>query len=237
MIPYATVRSTRRKPNLEDKSEGINILMIDDHPSQVEGYSSILRNAMPDQLEVTRCFSFEDAFAIISSGLESPGMVFLDMTMPSYAERNIFSGEDMAKQIRKFLPDTMLVIITAHTETFLLYNIIRNINPEGILVKSDFHATELQSAVKLIMSGEVYYSETVRHGVRELLNRERYLDYYNRQIIMLLAQGIRTKQLPDYINMSLSAIEKRKAQLKDYFCLDRGSDDQIVSEARKLGFI
>lgn len=234
------VTHPRRKRNLkveQQKQNVVDILIIDDHPTQVAGYSSILSEVMPDRVEITRCFTFEDAFSIVSSGLVAPDIIFLDMTMPSFAEKGIFSGEDMAQQIRSYLPKSRLVIITAHSEIFFLYNLVKSIQPEGLLIKSDFHARELHEAVNTVMRNETYYSATARSGIRELLHREKYLDFYNRQIIMLLAQGIKTKHLPEYISISLSAIEKRKAQLKDYFCIDQGSDDQIVNEARKLGFI
>jgi DNA-binding NarL/FixJ family response regulator len=228
----------KRKLQVESPNQKVfDILIIDDHPTQVAGYTSILREVMSDKIDITRCFTFEDAFSIVSSGLIAPDLIFLDMTMPAFAEKGIFTGEDMAQQIRSYLPKSRLVIITAHSETFFLYNLVKNIQPEGILIKSDFHARELQEAVNTVMRNETYHSATVRNGIKALLHREKYLDFYNRQIIMLLAQGIKTKHLPEYISISLSAIEKRKAQLKDYFCIDQGSDDQIVNEARKLGFI
>ena len=211
--------------------------MIDDHPSQIEGYTYILESMFPQTLEITSCFSFADAYQMILNEDECYDIIFLDMSMPSYDECRVQNGEDMAVIIRKFRPESKIVVITAHSETFMLYNIIKKVAPEGVLVKSDFHPHELQDAFRRIIKGETYHSNTVREGIRELLSRETYLDAYNRQIIMLLAQGIRTKHLPEHMHISLSAIEKRKGQLRDYFCIDRGSDEQIVTEARKLGFI
>lgn len=234
------LQSTPKRPKRKAASvaaEALSILMIDDHPTQVEGYSSILKEAMPENLRVSRCFTFEDAFSIISNRLLQPDLVFLDMTMPSFPAQKIFSGEDMAEQIRRFLPESKLIILTAHSEAFILYNIVKKIEPEGVLVKSDFHGFELREAVRQVLRGETYYSATVKSGMRELLRREKFLDAINRQIIVLLAQGIKTKQMPQYIQISLSAIEKRKAQLKDYFFLNGGTDEQIVDEARRLGFV
>ena len=88
------------------------------------------------------------------------------------------------------------------------------------------------------MHGEIYYSETVKESINQLLSKKEFLDSINRQIIIMLSQGIKTKNLPQYLNISLSAVEKRKSQIKDYFCIsNKGSDEEIVKEARRLGFI
>jgi two-component system response regulator NreC len=217
----------------------VRILMIDDHPSQIEGYKVILSyNESGFDIETTTCYTCENAFKLITgANHESFDLIFLDKNMPSYAEKNIKSGEDLAYLIKQNFPDGKLVIITSHSEAFLLYNIVKKIDPAGLLVKSDFKSEELLLAFDAILGGDVYYSETVTKSIKELLSKETYLDSFNRQIITLLAQGIKTKSLPDYLHISLSAIEKRKAQVKDYLCLDKGTDEDIVREAKRRGFI
>ncbi len=233
------------KPKANGKPAGrscrrIKILMIDDHPSQIEGYKVILSyNESGLEIETTPCYSCEKAYRLIVEEKQRPqfDLIFLDRSMPSYGEKNISSGEDLAYLIKRYLPDVKLVIITSHSETFMLYNLLKKIDPAGILVKSDFRSEELLIAIDAILSGDTYYSETVQRSVRELISRETYLDAFNRQIITLLAQGIKTKNLPNYLHISLSAVEKRKAQVKDYLCLEKGSDEDIVKEARRRGFI
>jgi hypothetical protein len=53
----------------------------------------------------------------------------------------------------------------------------------------------------------------------------------------LLSQGVRTKSLKDHIDMSMSAIEKRKKHLKMLFDIQDGSDETLLDEARSKGFI
>lgn len=229
----------RNAPNKPTRNyRTVKILMIDDHPSQIEGYKVILAyNYGEVKLEVTACYTCESAYRLITERQPDFDLVFLDKNMPSYKEMNIASGEDLAPIIKKNLPESKIVIITSHSEAFLLYNMVKKFNPAGLLVKSDFAAEELLVAFEDILKGKIYYTETVNRSIRELLSKETYLDTYNRQIIMLLSQGIRTKSIPDHLHISLSAVEKRKAQVKDYFCLDKCSDEDIVREARRLGFI
>jgi DNA-binding NarL/FixJ family response regulator len=73
--------------------------------------------------------------------------------------------------------------------------------------------------------------------MKELLARENYLDSINRQIIILWAQGFKNKTIGAQLGLSDSAIEKRKYKIKDFFLINKGTDEELITEARKLGFI
>ena len=217
----------------------VQILMIDDHPSQIEGYKVILEyNTQGLKVQTTSCFNAETAYNMITSSQPFAfDLVFLDRSLPAYPDKNITTGEDLASVIKQYLPSAKIVVLTSHSETFLLYNIVKKIDPIGLLVKSDFSAEDLLAAFDIMLGGEHYHSQTVKQSIKEFLSKESYLDHYNRQIITLLAQGIKTKNMPEYLNMSLSAIEKRKSQVKDYLCIEKGGDEDIVREAKRLGFV
>lgn len=218
----------------------LKILMVDDHPSMIEGYKIILSyNTSGFEIETFAAYNCETAFALItnSSKLNNFDLIFLDYSLPPFEEMNIKSGEDLAMLVKMLLPDAKIVMLTSHTESILLYDLIKNIEPAGLLVKSDFSADELLLAFDIIMQGNTYHSETVRTNIKELLSRDKYLDDYNRQILGLLAQGIKTKNLPNHMNLSMSAIEKRKVQIRDYFNIKNGNDEDIIREAKSLGFI
>ncbi|MGH2666537.1 response regulator [Flavobacterium sp.] len=218
----------------------LKILMVDDHPSMIEGYKIILSyNTLGYEIETSAAHNCESAYEIITNKAKSNffDLIFLDYSLPPYEEKNITSGEDLAMLVKKHMPNSKIVILTSHTEALLLYNILRNIEPAGLLVKSDFTADELLSAFDMIVNGETYHSLTVKQCLKELLSKTVYLDNFNRQIITLLAQGIKTKNLPNHLNLSISSIEKRKVQIKDYFCIEKGTDEDIIREAKKLGLI
>lgn len=218
----------------------VKILFVDDHPSQIFGYKTILTyNNRNLDIEATECYNCKDAFSIITDTVNPPNfdMVFLDRSMPAYEEAGVFSGEDLAVLLKKSSPETKIVILTSHAESFIIYDIVKKVNPTGLLIKSDFSGEELLTAFDLLLDGETYHSETVRKAIKELLSREDYLDSINRQIIMLISQGFKTKTIAGEINLTESAVEKRKAKIKDYFCIDKGNDEDIIREAKKLGFI
>ncbi len=213
--------------------------MVDDHPSQIEGYKIILSyNKLGAVIETMVAYNCESAYTIITtSEPDAFDIVFIDKNLPPFLEKNLKSGEDLGLLVRNCWPNTKIVILTSHVETFLLYNIVKKIKPQGILVKSDFNAEELLIAFEKIVNGETYYSQTVKEGIKELLSKEQFLDDYNRQIIILLSQGIRTTSIAEQLHLSKSSIEKRKIQIKDYLCITKGTDEDIVRESKKLGFI
>ncbi len=214
--------------------------MIDDHPSQIEGYKAIL-HFIDDryEIEIAVAHCCKTAYGMITSPLNRNKfqLVFLDLGLPAFPEKSIHSGEDLAVLIREKWPETKIMLLTAYSEAIVLYNIIRKTDPEGILVKSDFTGDILLSALDKILKGEKYHTETARNGLKSLISRELYLDRVNREIIMLLAKGLKTKKMMEILGMSRSGIEKRKQFIKDYMCVTKGNDNDIVTEAKRLGLI
>jgi DNA-binding NarL/FixJ family response regulator len=215
-----------------------NVLIIEDHSAMIEGYKSILAfNTTGLSFKFTIANDCESAYKIITRSQFNFDIILLDLILPPYNDENLKSGEDLAFIIKKFLPETKLIILTSHTETLVLYSVVKKIYPDGVLVKSDFSAEEFIFAFESVLSGQTYYSSTVKSCLNEIKGKNLYLDTYNRQIISLLNQGVKTKSLPHHLNLSLSAIDKRKVQIKDFFGIDKGNDEDILRKAREKGFI
>jgi two-component system response regulator NreC len=223
-------------------SKTINIFMVDDHPSMIEGYKSILSyNELGYKINVTPAFDCETAYKRMSQSedIYEFDMVFLDLSLPPYEVANMNSGQDLALFARKKYPFAKIVMLTSHAEAFILFDRQKTIDPDGLLVKSDFTADEFLKAFEVIINKEKYVSKTVNESIQEMLavRNNVFLDESNRTIISLLAQGVLSKNLPNYVNLAQSSIDKRKAQIKDYFCVKGGSDEDIVREAKKHGFV
>jgi DNA-binding NarL/FixJ family response regulator len=216
----------------------LQVLMVDDHPPIIEGYRSILaHNPFGYILNTTKAHSSEAAYNLLFEAKRSFDIVFLDMTLPPYSEKNINTGDDLVPIIRKQHPNAKILILTSHYESIVLFKIIKEHNPEGILIKSDFHAQDLIKAFDIIVKGGTYYTETVINQQKSWGEKNKVMDSYNRQILSLLAQGVKTKNFPDMLHLSKSAIDKRKAMIKQLLGIDKGNDEDILKEARKQGLI
>lgn len=221
-----------------DTKNPIKILIVDDHPAMVEGYKSIFAYSdWQDKISIDNAYNCEAAFEHITRHAASYDVIFLDVILPPYEIQKLFSGEDLALLIKKQMPWCKIIMLTSHADSFTLYSLVKNVNPEGLLVKSDFKPEELLHAFGQVLQGETYYSTTVKQTLKIMQAKEVYLDTCNRRIISLLAKGIKTKNLPLHLNLSISAIDKRKAQIKEIFDIEKGTDEDIIREAKKNGFI
>ncbi|MBF6641344.1 response regulator transcription factor [Flavobacterium sp. J49] len=216
----------------------VTVLIIDDHPPIIEGYKSILSyNPYGYTLNIQTAFNCESAYQLISTTRNSFDVVMVDYTMPPYPGKKIHCGADLVPVIRKYLPESKIMMLTSHSSSLLLLKLITECDPEGLLVKSDFLADEFLVAFDTIVRGENYFSSTIQSLKKELAEKVEVLDSYNRQIITLLSEGIKTKNLPDHLHLSKSAIDKRKVFIKEFFNVEKGTDEDILREARKQGLI
>ncbi|WP_417365124.1 response regulator [Flavobacterium beibuense] len=216
----------------------LRILIVDDHPMTVNGYINVLRNENIEghNLIFTKALDCQQAYELITT--QHFDIAYLDLSLPPYEEKNITSGLDLGVLIRKTIPDCVVIILTMHSEATLVDRLIKEINPDGILCKSDIDIDEFVNAFKIIFEGEKYMSSKISKSLRDKDFDKYNLDNYDRQILMRLSEGILTKNIPNYVPLSLSAIEKRKANLKSMFLEGKTGDDHDLIEAiKKIGIL
>lgn len=223
-------------------TETIRILMIDDHPMIIEGYQNTLQFTKKEHqiLDINIANNCDEAVAFMDKSVKSNrpyDVLFVDISLPPSKDGLMNSGEDLAIYARDVLPKAKIIILTMFDESYRIHNIIKTINPEGFLIKSDLTSSELASAFQAVLHNPPFYSGTVNSHLRKTNESDIVIDDKNRKILYLLSQGAKNKSLATHLNISLSAIEKRKKQLKEIFLVDDGQDETLIKEARKKGFI
>lgn len=217
----------------------MNILIVDDHPFIIQAY----RNALDKyslqgyQFEVIQANNCKTGYENIMEAKVPFDVAFFDISMPEYAEKGIYSGEDLAALIKTEMPDCKIILLTMHTELLKINNIIKNINPGGLIIKNDLTFDELIFAFDKIIKNESYYSQTVIKLVGQAQYNNIELDAFDKQILFHLSKGVKTKDLPQYIPLSLSAIEKRKLNIREILEVKGGSDIDLINEAKEKGVI
>lgn len=219
----------------------IKILMVDDHPMIIEGYQNTLLATKKEfqHLSIDIATNCDMAVELIKKAFDSGSydVCFFDISLPPSKDGVYNSGEDLAKLARRYLPDAKIVILTMFNESFRILNIIKEINPDGLLIKSDLTSSELAEAFQHILVSPPYYSSTVNNFLNTTITSDIYVDEINRKILHLLSQGVKTKGLKNHIDLSMSAIEKRKKHLKLLFSIEDGKDESLLNEARKMGYL
>ncbi|HNP32834.1 MAG TPA: response regulator [Flavobacterium sp.] len=217
----------------------INILIVDDHPFIIQAYRNALDKYSQQGYEfvVTQANNCKTGYESITEAKVSFDVAFFDISMPEYAEKGIYSGEDLAALIKTEMPNCKIILLTMHTELLKINNIIKNINPSGLVIKNDLTFDELIFAFDKIINNESYYSQTVIKLVGQAQYNNIEMDAFDKQILFHLSKGVKTKDLPQYIPLSLSAIEKRKFNIREILEVKGETDVDLINEAKTKGVI
>lgn len=218
----------------------INVLIIEDHQLIIKSYKEAIKkieNIIFSIEEITNCDTAVKYIETISSH-NNPDLIFLDIKLPPSNESNIISGEGIGVLIRNKFLNTKIIICTSLSDNLRLNNIIKSINPEGFLIKSDIDFNDIINAIqKIIIDNEPYYSKTVLNLLRNKISNSIILDDLDIHILVEISNGSNMKELSDIIPLSRAGIEKRKRLLKNSFNIKNNSDRDLILEARKKGFI
>jgi len=224
------------------KTQELKILMVDDHPMIIEGYMHTLMAPKKENQSLTIDIASDCASALKAmKKAKSIGVpyniYFFDISIPESSDGLYKSGEDLAKRVRMVEEDAKIVILTMFDEVYRIHDIIKTINPEGFLIKSDLTSSELASAFQAIQNNPPFYSGTINKILRKSLQNPITLDLINHKMLHLLSLGVKTKDLVKHLDLTLSAIEKRKKNIKELFFVEDGKDETLIKIAKEKGYI
>ena len=146
-----------------------------------------------------------------------PHLVLMDLSMPR------MNGMDAIREIRRRAPETKIVVLTVHkTEEYILATL--KAGADGYVLK-DATRDELIMAVRNVISGKRYISPGISEKVIEgyLDGRKNIkprtswetLTHREREVLKLIAEGHRNKEIADYLCISVKTVEKHRANLME----------------------
>jgi DNA-binding NarL/FixJ family response regulator len=217
-----------------------NILIVDDHPFIIEGYKNAITRYNPKDFQffISQAKDCKSAYDLITNpDTLAFDIAFLDISMPPYEEKGIYSGEDLAKLINEIMPTCKIILLTMYTELLKIKTIINTINPNGLVIKNDLTFDELLFAFDKVINNKIYYSQSVQKML-DLAEKDTIeIDQFDKQILFHLSKGTKLNEIPQYIPISLGEIERRKLNLKELLKIDNGSDIDLIREAKNQGLL
>ncbi|PZR14350.1 MAG: hypothetical protein DI539_18950 [Flavobacterium psychrophilum] len=217
----------------------MNILLIDDHPLTVSVYSTIISESrLYKNVKITVAHNCSEAFEVILKAAQSKNnfdLAVIDYNLPPYREEKIFSGADLAILVSKNFPKCKIGMITSHSEVLIIYDLLRRVNPHGLISKNDLNADNLNEVIREILSGGSYKSPQIKACIKEVWTRDLIFDDYNRKILLYLSKGYRIKELEEVILLSGSAIQKRLLKLKRIF--QAQDERELLKKIFEQGFL
>ena len=222
-------------------SDLVRILAVDDHDMIVLGYKYTLEACTFENFEVVvhTAQSFEAGKAEIeSSAKRLPyDIILLDIQMFPESAKEERGGENLGLLAKKISPTSKVVFLSSFSDSYRINNILKTVNPDGYMVKSEVDQKTLQTMVRTVLDNPPYYTASALRAIRRKLANEDQIDDRDKKILYQLSIGTKTKDISALVAAASSTVENRKRQLKIMLGVENGNDFALIDEARKRGFI
>lgn len=188
------------------------IVIAEDHTILREGLRALLC-ADPDFDVVGEAADGRDAVRCVEK--LCPDLVLMDLSMPRT------NGLEAIKEIKRRNPETKVIALTVHKEEEYILATLQG-GADGYVLKDATHS-ELVMAVKNVLIGKPYLSPGISEKVIEgyLEGRKTLkttsawdtLTQREREILKLIAEGYKNREVADYLCISPKTVEKHRANL------------------------
>jgi len=190
------------------------IVIAEDHTILREGLRALL-SSNPDFEIVGEAEDGREAIRCVEK--LKPHLVLTDLSMPR------MNGMEAIREIRRRAPETKVLVLTVHkTDEYILATL--QAGADGYLLKDSTHA-ELLAAVRHVLSGKHYISPGISdkvldgylEGRKTLKTRTSWetLTAREREILKLIAEGYKNKEIADDLCISVKTVEKHRANLME----------------------
>ncbi len=210
------------------------IVIAEDHTILREGLISLL-SSHPEFEVVGEAEDGREAIRRVDE--YKPDLILTDLSMPR------MNGTEAIREIKRQSPKTKILVLTVHrAEEYILSTLKAGAN--GYLLKDSTHA-ELLMAAKKVLSGNLYISPEISEKViegylegKKALKTQTVwetLTHREREILKLIAEGYKNKEIAGDLCISVKTVEKHRANLMQK--LDLHSTSALTKLALEKGLI
>jgi DNA-binding NarL/FixJ family response regulator len=190
----------------------INLLLAEDH--------DLVRNALKTLIETDEGFKVvaeaEDGITCLEQvRAKSPDIVVLDLAMPK------LNGLNTISQLKRRHQDTKIFVLTA-AETPSVWQEALELGIHGIATKS-IAKKDLLAGLHAVMNGERFVDPAIQPKVVNLTPEEtsllrkkrgmRKLSVREKQVTKLIAEGYKTKDIAEMLEISDRTVSKHRENL------------------------
>ncbi len=217
-------------PESPDNSE-IKVQIVDDHDPVRFGLKSLL--GARDGIDVVETLSSgEDAINWCRDNQGNVDIVLMDLNMPG------IGGIEATHRISKAWPNIGIIIVTVHDDGPLPKQLL-NGGARGYLSKGN-GVEEMITAIRDVHNGKHYIAKDIAQTLALSVlpgevNPMDTLSMRETQVLMMVAQGTRTQEISEILNLSPKTISTYRKRL--YEKLDVSSDIEMLHLAMKHGVL
>lgn len=229
-------------PAPESNTNKLKVLIIEDHPLVQKELAKTLIKLNEEQedyfFSMDMAFNCEEAFIYLNQNSSKYDIVVLDIKLTPYPPKKLFSGEDIAIWMKEHLhPIPKIIIVTYINDRQRIEDILKTLNPDGLIIKDDIACNTLLDAIKNTFETHPFYSNSVSTIARNLIYNNLNLEELDKQLLYELSCGSTTKELVELLCISVSSIQKRKSKLMDFFDIKTNSTRDLILTAKEKGFL
>ncbi len=182
----------------------IRTIIVDDHRILRDGIKALLRE-MPNIELVGEASNGTELLPLLRNcGAE---LVLMDINMPK------MNGIDASREALKICPNLKIIILSMHDD-IKYYDSIVQLGVDGFLLKESNY-NELEKAIESVFDGRPYFSQEL---LLKLLRAKRestsiQISVREKEVLQLICQGLSTAEVAEKLFLSVSTIEKHRAEL------------------------
>jgi len=191
----------------------ISVLLAEDHQIVREGFRSLLKHERDIEV-VGEAETGRQAVAMVKQ--LRPAVVVMDIAMP------LLNGMEATRQIRKDVPGTKVLILSAHSDDAYVEQVIE-LGAAGFLLKQA-SAHNLATAIREVQKGNTFFSPAItkrlNRGREKSLDREGNLKKKNSrlssrevEVLQLIAEGKPNKQVAAELGVTFKTVDKHRQHL------------------------
>ncbi len=191
----------------------ITVLLVEDHQIVREGFRALLKHESDIEV-VGEAETGRQAVAMVKK--LCPAVVVMDIAMP------LLNGLEATRQIRKAVPDTKVLILSAHSDDAYVEQ-AAELGAAGFLLKQT-SSPNLATAIREVQRGNTFFSPAIakvlNSRVRKSVDREGNVSQKNNrlssreiEVLQLIAEGKPNKQVAAELGVSFKTVDKHRQHL------------------------
>jgi DNA-binding NarL/FixJ family response regulator len=188
------------------------VLIADAQPIVLEGYKALL--SQQPEMELVGEARTEDDLARMAEKL-CPEIILMDIAMPPTR------GMEVLPELRKRVPAAKILVFTMQSSREQITECVRA-GARGYLLK-EAPVSELLNALRLVQSGEVYFSpaasrvllDEIALGRKQKLPEEGFnaLSQREREVLGLIADGFNNKEIASKLGLGVRTVETHRERI------------------------
>jgi DNA-binding NarL/FixJ family response regulator len=188
----------------------ITVLLAEDHTIVREGFRMMLE--LDGDLEVV-AEAQNGRQAVAMAKKLRPDVVVMDIAMP------LLNGLEAARQIRADIPDTKVIILSAHSDGVYVERAVA-LGVAGFLLKQT-SAHVLTDAIREVQRGNMFFGPVISKSVRDCSQKSlqqggtksNHLSSREVEVLQLIAEGKPNKQVAAELGVSFKTADKHRQHL------------------------